>query len=353
MKIGIFAFTTAGIRLAEQVQKVLPGEFCQLSVPEKYQEYPTAKEQKVFPRQKLFPVVKEWFSSCQALVFIGAAGIAVRAIAPCLVSKASDPAVLCMDEKAQFVIPLAGGHLGGANHLAVRLAKALGGTAVLTTSTDVNRKFAVDSWAAESGLHILNLKAVKEISSRLLEGQPVGFYSDYPVQGSLPEGITQTQTGEAGIYIGQENKTPFSVTLQLVPKNLAVGIGCRKGIAPEKVEQALEKTLADHHLYKEQIVRLASVELKAEEQGLLLLAQKLKVPFITYTAQQLNTLEGEFSSSDFVRSITQVDCVCERSACAEGGELLVKKQALDGVTIAIAQLPYICYFKEEKNGQAD
>ena len=100
----------------------------------------------------------EWtekqFSESDGLVFIGATGIAVRAIAPCLKDKFQDPAVVVMDEKAKFVIPLLSGHVGGANELAVQIGEVTGAVPVLTTATDVNRKFAVDVFARNQNLLI-------------------------------------------------------------------------------------------------------------------------------------------------------------------------------------------------------
>lgn len=333
MKVGIFAFTSAGVRLAQQVAACLSGASCRLSVPERLGGAAEMESLPVVPRKQLSAAVKEWFPLCDALVFIGAAGIAVRAVAPFLVSKGSDPAVLCLDEKGQFVIPLAGGHLGGANRLASQLAKGIGAVCVLTTSTDVNQRFAVDSWAADVGLHICNLEGVKVISARLLEGLPIGFSSDYPVEGSLPPGIFSQTEGEAGILISARQGSPFKTTLRLVPKNLAVGIGCRKGASFANVEQTILRALGEKGLELQRVARLASVDLKAEEPAILELAAKWRLPFSVYPPQRLNQLAGSFSASDFVRSVTQVDCVCERAACISGGKLLVKKTIGEGVTI--------------------
>ena len=136
----------------------------------------------------------ERFGDSDGLIFIGACGIAVRAIAPYIRDKKTDPAVLAADEKGRFVIPLLSGHLGGANELAERLAAGLAKSgipaqAVLTTATDVNRRFAVDVFAKEHGLVLDQMKLAKEISAAVLAGEPVGLFSDFPFSGPVPEGL--------------------------------------------------------------------------------------------------------------------------------------------------------------------
>ena len=115
------------------------------------------------------------FSEKNAMIFIGAAGIAVRAAAPWIRDKFADPPVIVIDETARFVIPLLSGHVGGANELACELAAFLGAVPVITTATDRNGLFAVDLFAAGNGLVLTDRKMAREISARILEGKTVGL----------------------------------------------------------------------------------------------------------------------------------------------------------------------------------
>lgn len=129
-----------------------------------------------------------WEAS-DALLFVGAAGIAVRAIAPHVASKATDPAVVVIDEAGRFAVPLLSGHLGGANELAQTVARAAGAIPVITTATDVRGVWAVDTWARCAGLAVSNPEAIKRVSARLLSGGRVALYSDMPISGQPPEGV--------------------------------------------------------------------------------------------------------------------------------------------------------------------
>ncbi len=178
MRAGLIAFTSRGMALAERAQAVLEQAGWQCSTRRGgRQGVPLAQW------------TAEAFSQCQALVFVGAAGIAVRAVAPYLRHKAQDPAVLCLDENGRFAIPLVSGHIGGANALALLLGRGLGAVPVITTATDGRGLFAVDTWAKGQGLAIGNPEKIKEVSGRLLEGLPVGLCSDLPLQGPWPQGV--------------------------------------------------------------------------------------------------------------------------------------------------------------------
>ena len=270
-----------------------------------------------------------------ALIFVGACGIAVREIAPYVQSKKTDPAVLCIDEAGRFVIPLLSGHIGGANALAAALAERLDATAVVTTATDVRGKFAVDAWAARHGCAISGMGLAKAVSAAILEGD-IPLCSQFPLPSPLPEGTVAGETGPLGIFIGWRTKSPFARTLRLIPRVLRVGVGCRRGTAAETVENAVRAVFAANGLDTAAIRGVYSIDLKQDEAGLLAACERNNWPVHFYTAQQLRGVAGDFTPSDFVRSVTGVDNVCERAALLDAEELIVQKTARDGVTVAVA-----------------
>lgn len=279
----------------------------------------------------------EGFREDDALLFVCAAGIAVRAVAPCVRDKTEDPAVVVMDEAGQYAIPLLSGHLGGANALAEEIARSNGGTAVLTTATDVNGVFAVDVFAKKNRLRISDRELAKAVSAALLAGEKVGFRSDVPVSGVLPDGLTEGEA-ELGIYIGRKPESlPFQRTLILTPQRYTAGIGCRRGKSAKELSAFLLGQLDAYGIGAEELSAVSSIDLKKDETGILELASEIGVPFLTFTAEELAAVPGTFSGSAFVLSKTGVDSVCERAAVrAFGGRLIAGKAASDGMTCAIA-----------------
>lgn len=279
---------------------------------------------------------QEMFPAREALVFVGAAGIAVRAVAPYLKSKAEDPAVVVVDETGQFVIPLVSGHLGGANALARRIAALLDATPVITTATDLNRVFAVDLWAKEQGMTVLQPERIKQVSSRLLAGASVDISCPWPITGEQPEGIVLGQGRDVIVDVYAHAGT----ALQLVPHVLALGIGCRRGTSAEQIETVFRRFCDARGILPEAIRAAASIDRKQDEAGLLVFCEKHGWPVRFFTAEALAAAAGAFSASAFVMETVGVDNVCERSAvlCA-GGTLLEKKYAAEGVTFALACTP--------------
>ena len=295
---------------------------------------------------------KQFEAHAACILFIGAAGIAVRTIAPFLKDKMTDPAVVVADEAGRYVIPILSGHMGGANEWAVYLAGLFGAEPVITTGTDVRNLFAADVFARKNHLIPGNPKTVKRISSDLLSGIKAGIWSEIPLEGTMPEELfpvcadTPQSAEEAcsgPLIVITERPYPVKDpgrVLSLFPKAFVIGIGCRKGKTLQELEDAVTVSLEKAGIVKDQICGLASIDLKKEEPGLLELAKALRVPFETYGAEVLEKTEGSVSSSDFVKKITGTDSVCERAALAmagSGGFLVLPKQAGNGITCAAAE----------------
>ena len=332
MKLAVFAFSRRGRDTARRCLTALAGP------GDEYRAYASESwEGEGFSpiRPPLADFTAPVFAWADAMVFVGACGIAVRAIAPHVRDKRTDPAVLAVDELGQFVIPLLSGHIGGANRLAARLAEAVGATAVVTTATDVNRRFSVDEWSARQGLYIDDMAAAKAVSAAILEG-PVPVWSDFPIAGDLPAGLEPGESGPLGICISWRRKFPFDRTLLLVPPVLRLGIGCRRGTSSGAIDALTDQLLAEHNVHPAAVGTVATIDLKKDETGLLDFCRDLGWPLSCYSAEELAAVEGDFTPSDFVRSVTGVDNVCERAALLGAERLLVKKTARGGVTAALA-----------------
>lgn len=332
---SIFAFSRQGCRTARRIQKACSDIFWQGYTMERFGEPDFAP---ISPK-----CYGESFASSEILVFVGSCGIAVRKIAPFVRDKRTDPAVVCVDELGTFVIPLLSGHIGGANALARRIADCLHATAVITTATDINRRFSVDTWAAENGCAISSMKLAKAVSAAILEGD-IPLKSDFPVSGSLPSGVVPGETGDLGISLTVTDAEPFANTLRLIPRILHLGIGCRRGTEKEAIQTAVEQVLQEHHLDARGIQSAASIDLKKDEEGLLSFCQEQNIPIRFYSAEELDAVPGDFTPSPFVQKVTGVDNVCERAALLAADQLIVRKTACHGVTVAVAMEDWEVHF---------
>ena len=323
MSTRLLAFTDKGLALAEDLASVLGGSSSRLA-----------------PGQSLRDWTREAFSECRAIVFVGAVGIAVRAIAPWIKSKDKDPAVVAVDETARFAVPLLSGHLGGANDLARRVAAACGAIAVVTTATDVNGVFAVDEWAKRQNCAVAEIGRIKLVSGALLSGRSAGLYSRWPIAGQMPEGIVTADADGCDFALTLWREADRA--LHLVPRICVLGIGRRRNTPAEDIAAAVDGALDAAGILPQAVCRVCSIDLKKDEPGLLEFCAQRGLPFETFSTETLLAQEGTFTPSGFVRSVTGVDNVCERSAVAGsgGGELIMKKTAGGGVTVAAALCRY-------------
>lgn len=330
MSRAYLAFTAKGEALAHRLAEALPGSVSRCGGDVTLKGW-----------------TAEHFAQDEALIFVGAVGIAVRAIAPYCKSKAADPAVVVVDEGGNFAVPLLSGHLGGANALARALAKACGAVPVITTATDVNGLFAVDLWAKAQNCAVLEPERIKHVSGALLAGQTVRYWSPWPVAGETPAGVEKADPPEAADFA--LTLTPQGGALHLVPRIGVLGVGCRRGTTAQQLEEAFAAFCAASGLSPAAVCAAASIDLKKDEPGLAAFCKAHGWPITFYPADELRAVPGQFTPSAFVASVTGVDNVCERSAVkASGGTLLLPKTAGGGVTLALAVRPFAPDWRTEQ-----
>ena len=343
-KMAIVCFTPQGKDLAEKLQKELPKPFMEVNWEIDFIYKPVPFKQ----------WMKDHFSSLDALIFIGAMGIVVRDMAPCLKSKLTDPAVVVLDEKGQFVISVLSGHIGGANELTHQLAHFLGAIPVVTTSSDVNGKIAIDLFAKKNQLVITSMKQAKLCASDIVSGYPVSFTCAGKVKGKIPKELS-AHAGENifDVMVSPFQSAPKEKQLHLIPKAFVIGIGCKKGTSLATIESRVKEELDKKNIDIRSVKGMTSIDLKKDEEGLLEFAKKRKIPLHFYSAGELSCLEGNFTPSTFVNSITGVDNVCEWAGyqlVLEENDvtledcLVLPKTGKDGVTVSILKLDWsVCF----------
>lgn len=357
--IAIFSFTREGNRLNNCIQEKLSdrGYLCEGYTAGGLEE--TGKLRAPDTDIKAW-IGRQWGK--KNFLFIGAAGIAVRYIAPWVRDKYTDSAVLVMDEKGGFVIPLLSGHMGGAVEIAREIEKSVQAVAVITTATDVRKKFSVDVFAKDNHLKITDRHLVTKISAAVLKEEPIGFYSELPAEEPFPSGLVRCASMDdlCGYLFGiavvehaeKEMRRDHILILEYSgSRRIAAGIGCRRGTAKQQIKTALSKLLKEYDLKLDNVVKLASIDLKKNEPGILEFASEYHIPFCTYSASELKEVPGGTERSDFVLEVTGVDNVCERAAryCVPQGRLLQPKRIVDGLTFALAEEQPVLTFgsKEE------
>ncbi|MDR1405000.1 MAG: cobalt-precorrin 5A hydrolase [Candidatus Methanoplasma sp.] len=339
MKIRIIAFSGRGCELGAKVCGVLGGHECRLY---------SKTSADIIGIEKAEGSVSDWtreaFSAADAILFIGAAGIAVRCISLFVKNKTEDPAVISIDEKGQFVIPLLSGHIGGANDLARYISGKIGAVPVITTATDIHGKFSVDSYAGRHNMHIGSMLLAKEISSVIVSGGKIGLISDVPISGSIPPELDLNGKEDLGVFISYGRcEGPFAKTLKLTPRCHVLGIGCRRGISADSIGTLVNEVLERENISPRSVKAVASIDIKSNEAGLLEFSERMGIKPIFFSPDELGSIpDMEFTPSDTVKSVTGVDNVCERAAYAasRSGEIITRKTAKDGVTLAIVREPF-------------
>lgn len=294
------------------------------------------------------------FRDYKVIIYVMAMGIIVRDIAPYLKHKSVDPAVLCLSVDGKYIIPVISGHLGGANQVALTISQITEAVPVITTASDVLGKAAVDMIAKDNNLVIGSFKEAKILTAMMIDDKNIQVVSEpvvdiegeweQPISGMIEGMRVEPSFSEAcdgAIVIGYNNKAAFDRPYaSLFSKRLVLGIGAKRNTPFTKIKEFLKELLEANHMDHRSICMVASIDLKADEEGIIQLAEWLAVPFETYGADELLAVVDRFEQSTFVQSITGVGAVSMPSGylASDRGRCLVSKVAKDGMTLSIFEM---------------
>lgn len=355
MNTAYFYLTDEGGKLAHKLAASHPGD--------------------IYNKENFKENLRAGFSKYDSLVCIMATGIVVRILAPLIVHKTSDPAVVVLDQKGTYAISLLSGHLGGANDLAREMATISGGEAVITTATDVAGELSFDTFAKKYDMAIENIGQLKHISGALLSGKKVNVFTDKNVGKLYPELVEEQERGMIDIFSLSDNidniesEIPtvvidegFSLNeyiiaepksfsdnisqpahiLYLRPRTICAGIGCKRNMEQKPIEEALLQTLKEAGIHPLSLKCIATIPLKSDEPGIIGTAANLNVPLKIIPTEEIEKLDINqlgIATSEFVASQTgvlSVSTACSYLASGKG-EILRDKAKYKGITIALSK----------------
>ncbi|MCS3433976.1 cobalt-precorrin 5A hydrolase [Klebsiella sp. BIGb0407] len=340
-RIALFCLTPGGKALAEKIRPLLQVH-CYTSsklVSEGFEPF----------HNGFAATLQQAFASHDALIVIGATGITVRVLAPVIQDKMSDPAVIVLDEKGEFVISLLSGHLGGANELAVWLADRMGGQAVITTATDVNQLTSFDLLARDMDATFNNFRStVKTLNQMLVSGERIGIWwhpdmaaeqDNYALSGLIP--VTDLQSLPAldalvcVSYHCEEVLLPVPV-YKLIPRRIVAGMGCRKDADADTALRLFAEQLTENNLLPQAVCAIGSITLKAQEPALLAVAAHYQVPFTLFSTEELAPIAVQFPASEFVKKTIGIGSVSRPVAwLMSKGCLIGQTCKTQGITITL------------------
>ena len=343
MKIACLSFSENGKILGEKIKRLSGGD-------KNYQIYHYYNGD---IEHGIKSIMEDLANKYDGLIFIAATGIAIRLMHPYIVDKTLDPAVVVVDDMGKFSISLLSGHIGGGNKLAIWTANIIGAIPVITTASDNRGIEAIDIFAMKNNYHMKKMEDVKNITSMMVNGKKIGFYSEM-------EGIIQynnlvildnlddnRQPVHGTIIVSSQDNIEIeeiktNKICHLIPKNINIGIGCRKGVEGKRIIQAIKEALNEANLSINGLKSIGTVEVKKDEKGIIEASEYFHIPLKIFTLEEIRQVEDLFEKSQFVKDTIGVYSVSEPVAYLLGGNLITKKSKHNGITISIA--------KEEKNG---
>lgn len=339
MKLAIITLTKGAVVQAKKIKKHLNADI-----------YTLKKHQtdglKII-NGKLSNSMEYFFKNYDTILFIMATGIVVRSIARHIKDKTVDPAILVMDEGGKHVISLLSGHIGGANSASIYISSLIGATPVITTSSDVNGVLSVDMLAKKYNLSIESMEDAKIVTADIVNDKKVGIKSDINIDENLIKNLILQDDEEfknvnSLIDITNKIKKYDINTSVLIPKNIVLGIGCRRGIEKDRILDAIYKSMDKNNLYIKSIKKIATVDVKKDEIGLMESSKELNVPLKIVDREDIKKIEHLFEGSEFVKKTIGVLSVSEPVGyiSSNTGKCIMKKTKMDGITISIWEEKY-------------
>lgn len=292
---------------------------------------------------KISSLMKDIYEESQAIIFISATGIAVRMISPYIKNKKVDPAVVVIDDQGKFIIPLLSGHLGGSNELSKKISEIFPkSTLVMTTASDSRGFTSPDLFAKDMGFCFYNEEKLTEFTSAMVEGEEIYLYSEVEINWDYSNftriySLENIKDSQKLIYISSKKISGKYNYLQIIPKNLHLGIGCRRGVGSKLMRDFIEEVFKDNNLLPEAIESISSIDLKSDEQGILELAKNYKAKTIFYSQEDLKKVEDMFEISEFVRKTVGTSSVAEGSCYLTSRNIIVDKKIGPSMTLAIGR----------------
>lgn len=274
-------------------------------------------------------LLEKTFNKYDLHIFVAATGAVVRIIEGKFKSKDTDPAVITIDDHANFVISLLSGHLGGANEECKKIANGIGAIPVITTASDVGGKIAVDTLSQKIKAKLNDLDGAKRVTSLIVNGENVSLH--------LPKNIVNHDENSAGAII-VSNRKNIEIS-KIIPQNIFIGIGCKRGVSKEHIIEKLKYAMDKQNLELSAIKMAASAWIKSDEAGLLEAMKELDIPIKFFEKEEILKLEDLIEEkSEYVKKTIGVYGVsepCAFLASSGKGAFLGKKIKLDGMTLSI------------------
>ena len=350
-KIAILSITNNGRELALRIKESMKS--VDVFFIKKDTDY--KNDEVIVVNKGLKEFIPQIFDKYDYLIFIMATGIVVRTIAPLIISKFSDPAILVMDEKGNNIISLLSGHMGGANEMTLYMSDLINSHPVITTATDVNKKSSLDMIAKKLNGHIDDFRDnVLKINSMLVNNEEVHLYIDgnYKIN---HQGFTlydeKTDLDKVRNLVIVTNKKDINKILnknienlnekiiKVTPKDIVIGVGCKKNTDSNHMKNSLIKFLAEYNIDINAVKEIGSIEIKKDEKAIIDLAKFLDVKFKTFSVEEISKVDYLYEKSDWVKKNVGVYSVSDPVAhLLSEGRVIINKQKYDGITFSIGRI---------------